>query len=87
MTWSARKCVQIQAYGNPETTTGGKSLAFYSSMRMKLSRVKNGPSVDENGEERGIRVKAQVRSSAPCSPGIDRECCRVAATAAAAGPA
>ena len=45
-------------YGNPETTTGGNALKFYSSIRMdirKTSTVK-----DSKGEEIGSKVRVKV---------------------------
>lgn len=42
-------------FGDPTTTPGGKALKFYSSGRIKMSRIK---SLDD-----GIRVKAQVKKS------------------------
>ncbi len=45
-------------YGNPETTTGGRALKFYSSVRMEIRRTAaiKGP----NNEDVGIRVKVKV---------------------------
>jgi len=45
-------------YGNPETTTGGRALKFYSSIRMEIRRMASikGP----NNEEMGNRVKVKV---------------------------
>lgn len=44
-------------FGNPETTTGGNALKFYSSMRIELRR----PEILKQGEEQiGIRAKAKV---------------------------
>ncbi len=45
-------------YGNPETTTGGRALKFYSSIRMEIRRIGSikGP---ENSEV-GNRVKVKV---------------------------
>lgn len=45
-------------YGNPETTTGGNALKFYSSIRMdirKTSTIK-----DSKGEEIGSKVRVKV---------------------------
>lgn len=45
-------------YGNPETTTGGNALKFYSSIRMdirKTSTIK-----DSKGEEVGSKVRVKV---------------------------
>lgn len=44
-------------FGNPETTTGGRALRFWSTQRIQLfSRKKIGP----NGEETGIRVHGRI---------------------------
>ena len=44
-------------FGNPETTTGGKALKFYSSVRMDIRRV----STIKNGEEAvGNRTKVKI---------------------------
>ena len=45
-------------FGNPETTTGGKALKFYASVRMDIRRI-GGIKGNEN-EEIGKRVKVKV---------------------------
>lgn len=53
-------------FGNPETTTGGRALKFYSSIRMdirRISGIKNG----EGGSEIGSRVKVKVVKN-KCAP-------------------
>ena len=45
-------------FGNPETTTGGKALKFYASVRMDIRRI-GGIKGNEN-EEIGNRVKVKV---------------------------
>ncbi len=45
------------AYGNPETTTGGRALKFYSSVRIE---VRKGESLKQNGEVIGARTKCKV---------------------------
>jgi recombination protein RecA len=45
-------------FGNPETTTGGKALKFYSSIRMDIRRIGGIKGVD--GNEIGNRVKVKV---------------------------
>lgn len=50
-------------YGNPETTTGGNALKFYSSVRLDIRRVGQieGAGTTEGGKEMtGNRVKAKV---------------------------
>jgi recombination protein RecA len=44
-------------FGNPETTTGGNALKFYSSMRLDIRRIEN---IKENQEIIGGRVRVKV---------------------------
>ncbi|MFZ5906696.1 MAG: recombinase RecA [Nitrospirota bacterium] len=44
-------------FGNPETTTGGTALKFYSSMRLDIRRIEN---IKENQEAIGGRVRVKV---------------------------
>lgn len=44
-------------FGNPETTTGGNALKFYSSMRLDIRRIDN---LKENQETIGGRVRVKV---------------------------
>lgn len=44
-------------FGNPETTTGGRSLKFYASVRMDIRRIQ---SITDKGEAVGNRVKVKV---------------------------
>ncbi|MBE6728159.1 MAG: recombinase RecA [Ruminococcaceae bacterium] len=44
-------------YGNPETTTGGRALKFYASVRIDVRRVET---IKENGEMVGSRTRAKV---------------------------
>jgi len=44
-------------YGNPEITTGGRALRFYSSLRIEIRRVE---SIKDKTGEIGNRVKAKV---------------------------
>lgn len=44
-------------YGNPETTTGGRALKFYSSLRLE---VRKGESIKQGTEQIGIRTKVKV---------------------------
>ena len=58
----------ISGYGNPNVTTGGEALKFFSSIRMELSRV--GYLKDSSGDIIGIRVKMKTvknKISAPFS--------------------
>ena len=44
-------------YGNPETTTGGRALKFYSSLRLE---VRKGEIIKQGTEMVGIRTKVKV---------------------------
>lgn len=44
-------------FGNPETTTGGRALKFYSSIRMDVRRIE---SLKANGEVVGNRTRVKV---------------------------
>ncbi|HUV41221.1 MAG TPA: recombinase RecA [Sedimentisphaerales bacterium] len=44
-------------FGNPETTTGGRALRFYSSIRVDVRRL---TTIKENGVAIGTRVRARV---------------------------
>ncbi|MFM7469567.1 MAG: recombinase RecA [Vampirovibrionales bacterium] len=44
-------------YGNPETTTGGNALKFYSSVRLDIRRIE---SLKKDGTEYGNRVKVKI---------------------------
>ena len=44
-------------FGNPETTTGGRALKFYSSVRMDIRRIEN---IKQDGEVVGSRTRVKV---------------------------
>ena len=44
-------------FGNPETTTGGRALKFFSSVRIDIRRIE---SIKQNGEIVGNRVRCKV---------------------------
>jgi recombination protein RecA len=44
-------------FGNPETTTGGRALKFYASMRLDIRRIAG---IKEREQEVGNRVKVKV---------------------------
>ena len=44
-------------FGNPETTTGGRALKFYASVRMDIRKVEN---IKQDGEVVGNRVKVKI---------------------------
>lgn len=53
-------------FGNPETTTGGRALKFYSSIRMDIRRM-TGIKGNDNGPDIGSRVKVKVVKN-KCAP-------------------
>ncbi len=44
-------------FGNPETTTGGRALKFYSSIRLEIRRI---ASIKEGDQNLGNRTKAKI---------------------------
>ena len=44
-------------FGNPETTTGGRALKFYASVRMDIRKTEN---IKQDGEVKGNRVRVKV---------------------------
>lgn len=44
-------------FGNPETTTGGRALKFYSSVRLDIRRIE---AIKQNGEVIGNRTRVKV---------------------------
>jgi len=44
-------------FGNPETTSGGRALKFYSSVRMDIRKIK---SLKDSGEFSGVRARVKV---------------------------
>ncbi len=52
-------------FGNPETTTGGRALKFYSSVRVDVRRV---DSIKKDGEVVGNRVRTKVVKNKVAQP-------------------
>ena len=52
-------------FGNPETTTGGRALKFYASVRMDIRRI---DTIKEKGEAIGNRVKVKVVKNKCAAP-------------------
>ena len=44
-------------FGNPETTTGGRALKFYASVRMDIRKIEN---IKQDGEVGGSRARVKV---------------------------
>ena len=44
-------------FGNPETTTGGRALKFYASVRLDIRKIEN---IKQDGEIKGNRVRVKV---------------------------
>lgn len=44
-------------FGNPETTTGGRALKFYASVRMDIRKIEN---IKQDGEFKGSRVRVKI---------------------------
>lgn len=57
-------------FGNPETTTGGRALKFYSSIRMDVRRIE---SLKQNGEFIGNRTRIKVVKNKIAPPFKDAE--------------
>ncbi len=53
-------------FGSPETTTGGRALKFYSSVRLDIRRI--GSIKNSDGTERGNRVKVKVAKNKMAPP-------------------
>ena len=49
-------------FGNPETTTGGRALKFYSSVRLDVRRIE---AIKQQGEVNRTRIKVVKNKSAP----------------------
>ncbi|MDR7545532.1 MAG: recombinase RecA [Armatimonadota bacterium] len=57
-------------FGNPETTTGGRALKFYASVRMEIRKTENLKSGDE---VRGMRARVKVVKNKLAPPFRDAE--------------
>ena len=44
-------------FGNPETTTGGRALKFYASVRLDIRRIEN---IKQDGEVKGSRTRVKI---------------------------
>ena len=52
-------------FGNPETTTGGRALKFYASVRMDVRKVET---LKQNGEMVGNRTRIKIVNVSPIVP-------------------
>ena len=52
-------------FGNPETTTGGMALRFYSSVRLDIRRIQ---AIKDGGEVTGNRVRVTVKKNKVAPP-------------------
>jgi recombination protein RecA len=57
-------------YGNPETTTGGRALKFYSSVRIDIRRIQ---SIKDGDRVIGARTRAKVVKNKVAAPFRDAE--------------
>jgi len=57
-------------FGNPETTTGGKALKFYSSVRLDIRKIST---IKDAQEVKGIRVRVRVVKNKLAPPFRDGE--------------
>ena len=51
-------------FGNPETTTGGRALKFYASVRMDVRRIET---LKQNGEMVGNRTRIKIVKNKNCT--------------------
>jgi len=57
-------------FGNPETTTGGRALKFYASVRMEIRRIE---SLKSGDEVKGMRARVKVLKNKLAPPFRDAE--------------
>ena len=57
-------------FGNPETTTGGRALKFYASVRLDIRRVEN---IKQDGEVKGSRTRVKIVKNKVAPPFIEAE--------------
>ena len=57
-------------FGNPETTTGGRALKFYASVRMEIRRIEN---IKSGDEVKGMRARIKVVKNKLAPPFRDAE--------------
>ena len=52
-------------FGNPETTTGGRALKFYSSLRLDIRKIGN---IKEDDRVTGMRARVKVVKNKTAAP-------------------
>ena len=57
-------------FGNPETTTGGRALKFYASVRIEVRRIET---LSQAGEKIGNRVRAKIVKNKVAPPFTEAE--------------
>jgi recombination protein RecA len=57
-------------FGNPETTTGGRALKFYASVRMEIRKTEN---IKSGDEVKGMRARVKVVKNKMAPPFRDAE--------------
>ena len=60
-------------FGNPETTTGGKALKFYSSVRLEVRKIETIEKASEDAIGNRVRVKVVKNKVAPPFRKVDLE--------------
>lgn len=61
-----RQNISAMAFGPKETTTGGKALKFYASLRLDVRRIET--LKDKDGSERGNRVQIKIAKNKMAPP-------------------
>jgi recombination protein RecA len=56
---------KVVAYGDPETTTGGRALSYFASLRIKL-KIKE--KIEKGGEYVGVKTQAVIKKNKFSSP-------------------
>ncbi|MFI3322620.1 MAG: recombinase RecA [Rikenellaceae bacterium] len=60
-----REKIGANAYGNPETTTGGNALKFYATVRID---IRKGTPIKDGDEQLGSRVRVKIVKNKMASP-------------------
>ena len=60
-------------YGNPTTTSGGRALKFYSTIRMEVSKVSSSAITEKRGTESvqvGHKMRVKIVKNKPIRNGM-----------------